>query len=62
MLRLCFLMFFLFHVSHRRRSRHEMYSVYGRLCAYVSVCLSLAVFQHYCTDPDVTWGNGRGAL
>ena len=26
----------------------------------VSVCLSLAAFPHYCTDPDVTWGNGRG--
>ena len=22
----------------------------------VSICLSLAAFQHYCTDPDVTWG------
>jgi len=21
----------------------------------VSVCLSLAAFPHYCTDPDVTW-------
>ena len=28
----------------------------------MSVCLSLAAFLHYCTDPDVTWGNGRGAL
>jgi len=28
-----------------------------RVC--VSVCLSLAAFPHYCTDPDVTWGNGR---
>jgi len=28
----------------------------------VSVCLSLAAFPHYCTDPDVTWGNDRGAL
>jgi len=26
----------------------------------VCVCLSLATFPHYCTDPDVTWGNGRG--
>jgi len=26
----------------------------------LSVCLSLAVFPHYCSDPDVTWGNGRG--
>jgi len=28
-----------------------------------SVCLSvssLAAFPHYCTDHDVTWGNGRG--
>ena len=23
------------------------------------VCLSEAAFPHYCTDPDVTWGNGR---
>jgi len=28
----------------------------------VSVCLSVAAFPHYCMDPDVTWGNGRGAL
>ena len=26
----------------------------------VSVCLSAAVGPHYCTDPDVTWGSGRG--
>jgi len=26
----------------------------------VSVCLSLAAFPHYCTDPDITWRNGRG--
>ena len=25
----------------------------------VCVCLSVAAFPHYCTDPDVTWGNGR---
>ena len=24
----------------------------------MSVCLSLAAFPHYCTDPDVTWENG----
>jgi len=27
---------------------------------YLSVCLSLAAFPQYCTDPDVTWRNGRG--
>jgi len=25
----------------------------------LSVCLSLATFPHYYTDPDVTWGNCR---
>ena len=29
-----------------------------RVC--VSVCLSAAVRPRYCTDPDVTWGHGRG--
>jgi len=33
-----------------------MYTGHGRLC----VCLSLAAFPHYCTDPDVTLGNGSG--
>jgi len=31
-----------------------------RVCVCVSVCLSLAAFPHYCTDSDVTWGNGSG--
>jgi len=26
----------------------------------VCVCLSVAACPHYCTDPDVTWGSGRG--
>ena len=29
-----------------------------RVC--VSVYLSLAAFPHYCTDQDVSWGNGSG--
>ena len=41
-----------FPVSRRRR---EMYIGHARLC----VCLSLAAFPHYCTDSDVSWGNGR---
>jgi len=41
-----------------RHSRSEMYVSHGRLC--VSVYLFLAAFPHYCTDPDVTWGNGGG--
>ena len=33
-----------------------MYCGHARMC----VCLSAAVPPHYCTDPDVTWGHGRG--
>jgi len=32
--------------------------VVTRVC--VSVCLSEAACPHYCTDPDITWGSGRG--
>jgi len=42
-----------FRVSRRPR---EMYCGHARLC----VCLSAAACPHYCTDPDVTWGSGRG--
>ena len=38
------------------RRRHKMYCGHARLC----VCLFAAVRPHYCTDPDVTWGRGRG--
>jgi len=30
------------------------------VCVCLCVCLSAAACLHYCTDPDVTWGNGRG--
>jgi len=41
-----------------RRSRGEMYIGHGRLC----VCLFLAAFPYYCTNPDVSWGIVWGAL
>ena len=49
--------FFVFTVRVRRR-RSEIYILATRDC--ICVCLSLAAFPHYCTDPDVTWTNGRG--
>ena len=53
--------FVTFCVSRRRR---KMYCFHARLCVCLSVCLSVslsaAVRPHYCTDPDVTWGHGRG--
>jgi len=30
------------------------------LCSRMSVCLSSSACLHYCTDPDVTWGSGKG--
>jgi len=38
-----------------KRSRGELYIGHSRLC----VCLFLATFPQYCTDLDVSWGNGR---
>jgi len=35
-----------------------MYIGHGRLCVCLSVTRSLAAFQQYCTDPDVSWRNG----
>jgi len=45
-----------------RHSQGKMYIGHSNLCVCLCVCLSLTTFPHYCTDPDVTWGNGRGAL
>jgi len=46
-------LFITFCVSCRRR---KMYCGHACLC----VCLSASVRPHYCMDPDVTWGRGRG--
>ena len=45
-----------FCVSRRRR---EMYCGHARLCVCVSVCPRPHAYT-LCTDPDVTWGSGRG--
>jgi len=37
-----------------------MYCGNARLCVCLCVCVSAAVCPHYCIDPDVTWGRGRG--
>jgi len=31
------------------------------VCLCMCVCLSLAACSHYCTDPDISYRNGRGA-
>jgi len=42
------------------RRQCEMYCGHTHLC--VCVCLSVCsqLHSHTCTDPDVTWGSGRG--
>jgi len=47
---------FTFRVSHRRR---EMYCGHARLCVCLSVCVTVRGLMQ-CTDPDITWGSGRG--
>jgi len=42
------------------RRQREMYCGHVHLCLCLSVCLSVAACPHYCMDPDVTWGSGRG--
>jgi len=44
------------------RRRCKMYCGHARLCVCVCVCVcvSAATCLHYCTDPVVTWGSGRG--
>jgi len=49
---------YILRVSRRRR-KMLLWSR-ASVCVCVSVCLSAAVRPHYCTDPYVTWGRGRG--
>jgi len=49
-----------FCVSRIDDAKCRAYCGYARLCVCVSVCLSAAAYLQYCTDPDVTWGSGRG--
>jgi len=41
------------------RTLREMYCGHARLCLSVCVCVPVCLCS-YCTDPDVTWGSGRG--
>ena len=43
--------------SREAKPRQNVYWRRPSVC--LCVCLSLAAFPHYCTDPGVSWGNGR---
>ena len=47
--------------SRIRHASQAKCTVTTAVCVCLSVYLSLAAFPHYCTDPDVTMGNARGA-
>jgi len=42
------------HISRESKTTRNV------LWSRASVCLSAAACPHYCMDPDVTWGTGRG--
>jgi len=53
------ILFVTFRVRHIAEAKCILVTA---VCMHVCVCLSLAAFPHYCTDPDVTWRNYRSAL
>jgi len=46
------------YITHEAYPRRNVYWSQPTVCLFV--CLSLSAFPHYCMDPDVSWGNGRG--
>ena len=47
------------YISREAQPRRNVY--WSRPSVCLCVCLSFATFPYYCTDPDVTWGNGKGS-
>jgi len=43
-----------------RESKTTRNALWSRASVCLSMCLSAAACPYYCTDPDVTWGSGRG--
>ena len=43
-----------------RESKTTRNVLWSRASVCLSVCLFAAACPHYCTDPDATWGSGRG--
>jgi len=46
------------YISRESLTTRNVFGLRASVCA--SVCLSAAACLHYCRDPDVTWGSGRG--
>ena len=48
-------------MNRRRRDNAKCITrICACVCVCLSVCLSAAACLHYCTDPDLTSGSGRG--
>ena len=50
------------YISRQAQPRRDVQWSRPSVCLSLCVCLFLAIFAHYCTDPDVSWRNDRGAL
>jgi len=50
------------YISRESKTTRNVLWSRASVCVYVClcVCLSAAACLQYCTDPDVTWGSGRG--
>jgi len=51
-----------YYISRESKTTRNVSWSRASVCVSVclSVCLSAAACLQYCTDPDVTWGSGRG--
>ena len=48
----------IYYISRESKTTRNV--LWSRASVCLSVCLSAAACPHYCTDPDATWGSGRG--
>jgi len=48
------------YISRESKTTRNVLWSRASVCVCVRVCLSAASCLQYCTDPDVTWGSGRG--
>jgi len=52
-----------YYILCESQTTRNVYWSCASVCVCVCVCRSpYAQCRHYCMDPDVTWGNGRGCL
>jgi len=48
------------YISRESKTTRNVLWSRASVCVCLCVCLSTAACLQYCTEPDVTWGSGRG--